>query len=553
MNNLITLVKMQIKEKLNIKSLNLKESGFFQILVSIIGPLLKFALVTALCAAFIILAEFLGLFAQIGARIPNTVINFIFSAMLILSTFSCIVGLTKAMYYSKDNAVLLTLPCSSLQVYLSKLVIFFFFEVKKNFSFVVPLFVAYFIVHSYDWYYYPWLIISFVFISLLTVAIAAMLSVPAMLIANVFRQRRMLQIIIAIIAIAAVAALLFFAISIIPEDLNFRDNSTAIKQQMRTFFEGFMNAIPPLYALTTMMIGVLEGSAIVLPFGQTAISFLILLAVTAALLILGMLIVQPIFYSMASKPFEYLKRVVKPKKNKYRSLTVSACYNEFLKIFKDSSKLFSNIAIMISIPVLSFFLNKMFMAMNTDELGDSMVVAFNVLIILLIALNANTYASSIYSRDGRSAYLIKVQPTKPARLLIAKLLPGTFFCTVSFIATFAVLCISTSLGVTNSLLLTLTMYFIYLSHLTYCAETDIMNPQTEIYAAMGEHENDPNEAKATITAFLISFAVAAITMLLLIETNSSPVFPKLLLVSLAVLAYRVWLFLSKIKLYYKEK
>ena len=553
MKNLITLVKMQISEKLNIKSLSFKGKSVFSILISVLVPLLKFALVTALCAVFMILAQYLGIFAQIGARIPNVVMNFIFSAMLLLSTVSCIVGLTKAMYYSKDNAVLLTLPCSSMQVYLSKLIIFFCFEVKKNFAFVVPLFTAYFIVHSYDWYFYPWMIVCFVFISLLTVSIAAMLSVGAMWIANIFRQRRLLQMILAVIALIAVAALLFFAISIIPEDLNLRDHSTAIKQQIRNFLDGFKDAVPPLYSITSMMIGTVVGSAVVLPLGETAITFTLLIVASIVLVVLGLLIVQPIFYTMASKPFEYLKKKVKPKKNRKRSLVLSSCYNEFLKIFKDSSKLFSNIGIMISVPVLSFFLNKMFMAMNTDELGDYMVVAFNVLIILLIVLNANTYAASVYSRDGRSAYLIKVQPTNPAILLVTKLLPGTVFCTISLVATFAVLCISTSLGVTNSLLLTLAIYFIYLAHLTFCAEQDIMNPQTEIYAAMGEHENDPNEAVATVTAFIIAFLVAGATMLLLIEKNSSPVFPKLMILSLGVLAYRVWIFLSKIKLYYKEK
>ena len=69
---------------------------------------------------------------------------------------------------------------------------------------------------------------------------------------------------------------------------------------------------------------------------------------------------------------------------------------------------------------------------------------------------------------------------------------------------------------------------------------------------MGEHENNPNETTATVTAFLISFLVAGLTLLLLIEAKR-PVFPKLLIVGAALFAYRVWMFFSKIKLYYKEK
>ena len=86
----------------------------------------------------------------------------------------------------------------------------------------------------------------------------------------------------------------------------------------------------------------------------------------------------------------------------------------------------------------------------------------------------------------------------------------------------------------------------------FCAQCDIMNPQTEIYATMGEHENDPNEAKATVSAFLISFLVAIATLLLLSEGRGM-VFEKLFFVGLALCIYETWMFFSKIKLYYKEK
>ena len=122
MKNLITLVKMQLKEKLNIKRRRLDGSGIFDLAVSILAEVLKFALITAFCTAVIIVLEVL----VFGSDLPMTVMSIVFVAMLVLSVFSCTVRLTKAMYFSHDNAVLLTLPCKPLQVYLSKLIIFFF-------------------------------------------------------------------------------------------------------------------------------------------------------------------------------------------------------------------------------------------------------------------------------------------------------------------------------------------------------------------------------------------------------------------------------------------
>ena len=550
MKNLLTLVKMQLKEKLNLKKLSTDKS-FFNILVTIVFAVVKFAIVTAMCAALLIVVRELHLFSLLKV-VPDSVMSLLFSVMLLLSIFSCTAGLTKAMYFSHDNSVLLTLPCTPLQVYLSKLTIFFIFELKKNFSFIVPLFIAYFLIHSYSPVFYVWLLVCFVAISLFTVSVGALLSVPAMWLSNIFRQNRSLQAGSIVITVGVAVWAVFYAISLIPAHVDLRANWPSIFWQIDNFLKNYTVKFSALYDVTRLILGETENFIVSLPFVPTMIRFLALLGVTAALLGLGLLIVKPLFYTMASKPFEYIKRKVKPRKNRRIHPRISAIYNEMLKTIKDSGKMFSNVAIMISVPILIFFLNKMFFAMNTNDFGDRMVVAFNLLIMLLIYLNSNTFASSIFSRDGRSAYLIKVQPTNPARLLAAKLLPSALFCIVSMVVTFLTLREASALTLDESIMMMLAVLFIYLAHLIFCAELDIMNPQTEVYAAMGEHENNPNETTATVTAFLISFLVAGLTLLLLIEAKR-PVFPKLLIVGAALFAYRVWMFFSKIKLYYKEK
>ncbi len=555
MSTLITLVKMQLKEKLNYRGLSLDVKKAVRIILGALIWVLKFALSIAACSVILFLVGKLPLFEEMG-RVPDTFMSVLLTAMLFLSVCSCTVGLTKAMYFSRDNAVLLTLPCKPIEVYLSKLIIFFFFELKKNFTFIIPLFVAYFITHGHDFIFYPWLLVCFLLISVMTVAIGALLSIPAMWISNVYRLHKSLQTFSIILAVSATIAALFFSVSLIPDDLNLRTNWDYIFLQIQEFLHFYADNLTPLYDLARMIVGeaVPVGPSIIVtfPIGATLLRFALLLLITLALLILGLVIVQPMFYAMASKPFEYLKNQVKPKKNRALPSWFTCAYNEFLKVVKDTGRLFSNIVIMISVPLLIFLLNSLFIAMNTDTFGDQMIVSFNVLIILLVVLNANSYAASIYSRDGRSAYLIKVQPKNPLTLLIAKLLPTTVFCMISFILTFAVLLSTTPLVFFDAACLILAIIFIYLAHLLYSAELDVMNPHTEVYAAIGEYENDPNELKSTAYAFFISFAVTGLTLLLLME-NGSPVYPKLLLIGLCAFAYRARLFFSKVKVYYKEK
>ena len=76
----------------------------------------------------------------------------------------------------------------------------------------------------------------------------------------------------------------------------------------------------------------------------------------------------------------------------------------------------------------------------------------------------------------------------------------------------------------------------------------------ELYATVGGSENNPNENRATLTAFLVSFLVAGVMLFLMYKGGGvARTFAKLLIVSSLVLVYRVYMFFSKIKLYYKEK
>ena len=162
-------------------------------------------------------------------------------------------------------------------------------------------------------------------------------------------------------------------------------------------------------------------------------------------------------------------------------------------------------------------------------------------------------ASSIFSRDGRSAYLIKTQPSKYPILIVTRLLPNTVFVAASILATFVILLISLPVSVGNTVAMTAAIGMTYLAHMLYCAELDLMNPQTELYATVGNSESNPNETKATVSAFLISFFIAGAMFLLLIEASQSNAYLKYLGVAFAVLLYRIWLFFAKIRLYYKEK
>lgn len=552
MNTISTLVKMQLNEKLGKR--NKTGNPTLRVLSTALSTTLKFAFATTACWLLFTFANVYTLFAS--SVVPNTFIAFLFCVLFSISVFSCTVRLTKAIYFSKDNVILLTLPCTPTQVFLSKLIVFFIYELKKSLMFFIPIFIGYFIAHGHPILFYPWVFICFVFISVLTVAMGAFLSIPAMWIANIFRQRKILQAIVIISGFTLAVLALFFIISSIPQELDLRKGWKEFRVVLLNFFNAFAESCPAFYHLTRMLTGeiIYTDFSILFDFPilATLIRFAVLLASSLVLILLSIIIVNPLFYSMASKPFEYLKAKVKPKRNKARRSSLAAVHVEFLKTIKDSSKLAYNVGLMVATPVLIFVLNTVFAAMPTDEFGNKLIVASNILIILLVSLNANSYAASIFSRDGRSAYLIKVQPKNPTSLLAAKLFPTTIFCTFSFVLTAISMIFFSGYEFIDTFALIFGAFCIYIAHLLYSAELDIIHPHTEIYAAVGEYENDPNELKSSSMAFTTSFLIALLILLLLFKESIAAVCIKFAIVGLLALVYRAFLFFTNIKLYYKE-
>ena len=549
MNDLSVLVKMQLKEKLNFKGKNFKsKSAMFHGILST----LKFIVITALCYALLFLCNLIGLFSLLG-KMPASVIAIVFFVMIILQTISAGWSLTKNLYFSQDNPILLVLPCGNTKIYISKLIVFYLFELMRNMSFMVPLFTAYGLISGLSILYYPWMLFCFIFISMFPVLIGVILSMPLMWFYNFFRQYKRVQFVCITTLVTLVVFALTRGINLIPENINISGAEWAsFFNKVQGLLETFKTNYSVIYKLVKMVTGDYEGLKYVFFNGSNFIAFIQMIIILTIVFAIGYLTVRPLFYVMASKPLEHTKKNnKKQKENIPNNKIVSIIKTETLLNLRDSSKVFNNIVLMISMPILIFLLNKILGAMDTKLLGNVMAVAFNILIMLLISLSSNYAAASAFSRDGKSSYLIKVQPSQCQTLLLSKLMFNAVFMVVSFIATGTVLARSNILETGSAIILVIGCMMIYFAHLCYSAELDVMHQKVELYSTTNENIN-PNETKSTIVAFFISFLVFGIMLLLLIENSNIITYIKMLVIGLIAFVMRFYLLLTNIKLYYKE-
>lgn len=552
---LVTLVKMQFKEKMDLGYLRSRRKLIFKTTWLFI----EFAAITAVIAVIFYFLKLFSLFS-LTHDIPVSVISLAFGVMLLLSLITDTIGLMKSLYFSKDNTVLLTFPATPSLVFFSKLVTYYVYEFRKSFMFTIPMFIAYgLIVRGYGLndlkglLYYPWLILMFVLISSIPVLLAALLSIPAMFVYIFLNRVKILQYLLYTALGGGAILLVWWLIGLIPENINFIESWGDTYWQIQTFLDGYTAAFAPIYSFTELIVGRTVGLSSVIFHSGTLPSLLLLVAIGCVTLVFCFLCSKPLFYRMASTPFEFKKKdKIQKKANRKSTPFFSAVKKEFIIGARSNAFIKLGGVLVVIMPMAIYLLNKLYSAMDTRFIGTQMTVCFNIIIILLIMLMTNIDIASVYSRDGSSSYLNKVQPAPYAKLLLSKLLFPSIIALVGLAFTVNIFAIESGISRGDATLIGVMIYGVYVAHLFSSAESDIMNPQYEQYATFNDQANNPNETGAGVSAIIMSAAVFAIA-LFLSTRNDAGVWLKLAIVGVLFAAFKVFTYLSKIKAFYKEK
>lgn len=552
-----TLTAMQLKEKMDVSFLRSFKATLFRVIFFI----LEFAAVTAICYLLFWACGLLRVFDVVGGKIPADVLTTVLAAMLALSVVFTTIGLVQSLYLSRDNLVLLTFPATPTMVFLSKLLVYYVHELKKNFMFLIPFFCAYGIVLGYSLYYYAWVILLFAFVAAIPVVLGALLSMPALFVFQFIKKSKIAQGALTVLVYGGLVALVMAVIGAIPEEINFLQTGLP-REEINNLTSSIANGFPPIAWLNDLLVGVpynpivVNGIHTTSPVLFTSSTLPILggfILSLVALLGLGFLLAKPLFYKMASKPFEFSKKTkIQAKQNSKAPVLLSAVKKEWMVALRDNTVTSLTTQLVVIMPLAIALLNSLYAAMNKNSTGLQMTVAFNFVIVLLFMLSANIRMASAYSKDGFAAYLNKVQPSTYGSLLFAKLTVNMVMGLVGVIITTVVYSFYYTAGSVNLGLFALAAYAVFVAHLFWSGEMDIMNPQYEQYATFSEQSNNPNENKSSLLMFLLSF-LFAFAVFLLVPEGIALTWWKAAGVAIALAAFKIYTFFLKIKVYYKEK
>lgn len=547
MGGLKTLCKMQLKDRINLSFLKSVKQTIFKVVLS----LLKFALITVVIYFGFYILSYLRLVSLLPG-VPENLFEVIFTCLMLLSIVVCSFGLVKTLYFAKDNFMLLTMPVDRTKVFLSKLIVFYIYEFIRNLNYFLPLLVAYGLINKMPFYYFFWLVLAMFIITLIPVCIGALLSIPLMYIQNFVKSYKFLEYTLVVVLIAGVSVGLILVINSIPANFDLIGTWGTTFWNIQNFLNTFNKIFMPFTWMSIAIVGKRYGISNNLFRLEQWISILIILGGIAIIFGLTYLLVRPMYFHMASTPFEYKKdKVTKTIPNKKRNAFWSGVVKDFKLNFRTPSKFYSLVAVIIGLPTSIFLLNKIYSAMDTRLTGTNMSIAFNILLILLIALSSNTMLAHVYSEEGNARYQLKTNPKPQMNSLVSKLVINVIGMTLSILITVIIFASFLKINVLNTILIFVFIESLYLGHMLHSVELDIMNPQTQRYQTEGDNLSNPNDIKSVIFAFLISIIFAFITYFLISE-NMNIVWTKVMLVAVVYMLIRTWLFVNKVKVYYKE-
>ena len=547
---------MQLKDKLDIGFIKDKA----RVIRKVIFFILRFLIVAAISFALLFVSSFLRIFHN-SPFLPTSIMTVVMTIILLISTFTCTVDLIKSLYLAEDNQVLITYPISANRIFLSKIIVFYLYEIYKNVTFTLPIFLAYGFLSPVNWFFYIWVFIAFFFVSMIPVVLGVVLSVPGLYLIRFFNRYRGLKIIFFILLLGGFIYGLAQLVLLIPNEINVLNYWGPIKVLLSDVTIFFQTYFSPVYLVVKMVVGKYDATMHYSYLnGDVWLTFLGLIVSMAALFFSIYYLSRFIFIKMTSKSFEYEKKFqVKVLLNRRLPSFLSFVLKELRLIFRTGEFTYNFIATYVSIPLIILLINQIFASMDLYTNGEFMVQAFNILIIMLPLLASNSMIATMYSKEGRTAYLKRTKPVIIVFPLLAKLLPNITLSVVSLIVSLYIFNAHVNYIAINIVFLSIALIFIQIGHILFCALLDLMNPQNEQYATSGGQISNPNETKATLSAFIISFLVALIALGLMIEEQFKPevnfnlAFLKLMLLGIVFLGTNIYMFIAKIKAYYYDR
>lgn len=534
------LTLLQLGDKFNTSILKDKKALSFRVF-------LRFVLMVIVTALIYVVMMFLQTYLQ--APITVDLLIFVLILMQIMGIFACTKGLLKTLYLSKDNPLLLSYPAKHNEVFVSKIIVYYCVEFLRNLAFLLPFMLAYGIFkHAViHWTYYLNAVIMTIILPLICVLISALLSLPIMFIADFLKGQTIVSSLLVIAVVGGFFYLIIFFLQSLPANLEL----LAYYKYAITEFSKFIAEVDK-YGLYLVCVRQILSTTTETVVSNLIVNYAILIGVIAGLGLMVFTLTMPFYFRIASHAVEMTNAKYKTKMKVHKTTFGTFLAKEFKLALRDSDAMLNNFIYLMLMPFLLYIMNFIFSLVNANVVGEKIILIINVCLGLTMVMVSNTSSATALSSEGNEFYLLKTSPSKTRQIAWAKIVVNLLLSTVSIIA--ATICVATVSNFSDKEVayFFFTVLAIDMSHVLWSFEFDLLNPQVKEYIATGTNQDMKNANSSMALGVGLAFIFTLLLALLLFMETASSAWLKFLLIVAAFLAARIYLFVTKLSLYFDD-
>ena len=520
-------------------------------LLRLSGKLIVFVVITIICK-FIMDLTTGTLHIFFSSRIPLSAMIPVIAVLTLFEVFSILIGMTKSLYFAKDNVVLITYPVKSNYLFLSKIIVYYIDAVKKSLMLFFPVIIAFGMVYGYPFHFYLWaLFIDFFYVGLLTL-FCGLLSVPTYFVLKFLNKFRIIKVFLTFVLAGLLIWGTVLLINIVPSNINLVREYDKFTKGLNDFLTTFASTFKFSTAVTHTFLGTRDGYAMKIYSTYTWAGLLVAIGGIAILVVANAYLAKPFYNKMIATTNRSSARKPREHKNHRVPKHLSVLCYELLRVVRNERYLVNTLVCIVIMPLFTLVVNRLYGAFNTDSTGTFLMFVFNFFFILIVVCTHNTSAATVFSKDGPSWTVNKTMPVNP-RVSLSLRLVYNIFTSLFIILPSSILFFKWFKGSNrySLVLFVITLFVLGVFHNILSASFDYSHSENKDKADIGSEIVSSHELVSIAYAFIIGLVYIGM-MLIFFTTATSDVQERLLIAALLALTVAALSFLRKVRLTYQE-
>ncbi|HHX80197.1 MAG TPA: hypothetical protein GX692_03940 [Acholeplasmataceae bacterium] len=537
LNRLKILALLQISNKHKLK----KPENLKLLFAKIFIRIFFMVLITAACAGLTIL-----LVDIIGIPKDANLLTFFIVLLQLFSIFACTMGLLENLYTSKDNPILLAYPALPNEVFISKLLVYYIYEIIRSFNFFLPFFIGFgFALKLLSPAYILTSLLMTAVLPLFPVLIGALVTIPLVFLKRFLNVYALLKFLLTMTLLAGLFVLLVRITNLLPDPIRILAMYDVFVEKMKSIVIDVNK-----WSLFYKFIGNIFFKI------NVASNLLIVFGILLTLFILIVFISRPFYFKMASRSSEHANLKAHKQKNKAHSNTfLTFLRKEWILTIRNPGEFINNYSFIIALPYVFYLMMSIFVRVDRNELGNIMTVTFSMLIALVMATASNTASAMAVTGEGQEFVLLKTAPGKTSNMAWAKILFNLVFSSFMIIFSYLLFMILAEHKISKPdlYLMMFSTILINSGMVFWSFQIDMLNPRLREFASTGALAHTNNYSRSILLGFLWSLFFTVLFILFYLE--KTPVAARNLKIIASAVAFflaRIYLFSRNLKAYFKE-